>query len=157
MEIRNRCQKHRVGRNGQSGFWCGFCQQIVPLTAKGLEAWDERFAHIDTQHFSKGMTIDSWYPLDKDIPIGSILSSNNPSNDESPIVNEERSSSEDSSDECNQDDSPVSLDLEATQTQSSDISTPALALAGEDRSIRKAEKRVWFCVRVFVRVSRYTC
>ncbi|KAL8786431.1 MAG: hypothetical protein Q9195_008201 [Heterodermia aff. obscurata] len=73
--IREHCKKHRIGRNGQSGFWCGFCKKIVTLKHKGLEAWDERFNHIDQEHFKNGQTIvDHWYPLDKDIPIGSLPS-----------------------------------------------------------------------------------
>ena len=72
--IREHCKKHRIGRNGQSGFWCGFCKKIVTLKHKGLEAWDERFDHIDKEHFKRGERIDDWYPLDKDIPIGSLPS-----------------------------------------------------------------------------------
>jgi len=57
-----------VGTNGQKAFWCGFCQKIVPLQKRGLEAWDERFTHIDVQHFKKGETVDNWFPIDRDIP-----------------------------------------------------------------------------------------
>lgn len=141
-EIRQRSQKHRVGRNGQSGFWCGFCQQIIPLTSKGLEAWDERFDHIDSQHFSKEMTIDSWYPLDKDIPIGDMLPSNSLDNNASPLVNGDRSSSEDSSEEGNQDYSSVSADGEAMEIQPPDIGKPVLMPAAGERSNRKS---VWYC------------
>lgn len=141
-EIRNRSQKYRVGRNGQSGFWCGFCRRIVPLTSKGLKAWDERFDHIDTQHFSKEMTIDSWYPLDKDIPLGDMLPSNGLDNDASPLVNGDRSSSEDSSEEGNQDNSPVSADGEVVEIQPSGIGRPALTPATGERSIKKP---VWYC------------
>ena len=74
--IREECKRRRIGRNGQSGFWCGFCKQIVKLEKRGLEAWDERFNHIDDMHFKNGQSSDDWYPLDKDIPKGLLKSEN---------------------------------------------------------------------------------
>lgn len=68
--IREQLKRHQIGRNGQTGFWCGFCQKIVKLTKQGLEAWDERFNHIDDNHFKKGCRIQQWYELDRDIPNG---------------------------------------------------------------------------------------
>lgn len=68
--IRTQTKSNRIGRNGQCGFWCGFCCEIVTLKKRGLEAWDERFSHIDDLHFKKGQTIDLWVPLDKEIPKG---------------------------------------------------------------------------------------
>lgn len=68
--IRAQTKSNRIGRNGQCGFWCGFCREIITLKKRGLEAWDERFSHIDDLHFKKGETIDSWLPLDKDVPKG---------------------------------------------------------------------------------------
>ena len=67
---KEQCKNRRVGRNGQRGFWCGFCQTIIKLDKRGLEAWDERFDHIDRQHFNKGQRVDEWFPMDKDIPKG---------------------------------------------------------------------------------------
>ncbi|KAL1867606.1 hypothetical protein Plec18167_008606 [Paecilomyces lecythidis] len=52
--------KNRLGRNGQSQFWCGFCSKIIPLKQQGLEAWNERFNHIDIEHFKRGQRIGSW-------------------------------------------------------------------------------------------------
>ncbi|KAF3058430.1 C2H2 type zinc finger domain protein [Daldinia childiae] len=40
----------RVGRNHETRFWCGFCQEIIEITKEGIEAWTERFNHID-DHF----------------------------------------------------------------------------------------------------------
>lgn len=40
----------RVGRNCEARFWCGFCQEIIEIKKKGIEAWTERFNHID-DHF----------------------------------------------------------------------------------------------------------
>lgn len=74
--IKAQSKRGRIGRNCQSGFWCGFCKKIVPLRTKGLDAWDERFNHIDDSHFKKGERIDQWYPLDKDIPKGLLRSEN---------------------------------------------------------------------------------
>ncbi|KAI3326213.1 hypothetical protein HD806DRAFT_552516 [Xylariaceae sp. AK1471] len=44
-------EKCRVGRNCEARFWCGFCQKIVEIKQKGVQAWAERFDHID-EHFS---------------------------------------------------------------------------------------------------------
>ncbi|KAL1965978.1 hypothetical protein VTN77DRAFT_4918 [Rasamsonia byssochlamydoides] len=54
--------KNRIGRNGQNQFWCGFCRKIIPLTTKGLDAWNERFDHIDMKHFKQGQRIGDWLP-----------------------------------------------------------------------------------------------
>ena len=70
--IREQCRKRRIGRNWQNGFWCGFCKAIVKLSTRGLEAWDERFNHIDDCHFKQGQNIDDWYPMDKDVPKGKL-------------------------------------------------------------------------------------
>jgi len=74
--IREQCKKARIGRNGQCGFWCGFCKAIVKLETRGLDAWDERFNHIDEKHFKLGERIESWYPPDKDIPKGQLRNEN---------------------------------------------------------------------------------
>ncbi|KAL8690297.1 MAG: hypothetical protein Q9224_004438 [Gallowayella concinna] len=68
--IQDQCKVRRIGRNGQGRFWCGFCQQIVELKKKGLEAWEERFGHIDDLHYKKGQTIFDWVPLDGHVPKG---------------------------------------------------------------------------------------
>ncbi|KAL8860144.1 MAG: hypothetical protein Q9178_003408 [Gyalolechia marmorata] len=62
--IQEQCTLYRIGRNGQGKFWCGFCQKIIELKRKGLEAWEERFGHIDNLHYKKGQTIYDWVPLD---------------------------------------------------------------------------------------------
>jgi len=73
--IQERCKKSRIGRNGQGGFWCGFCKEIVKLEKRGSEAWDERFNHIDG-HFKEEFSIANWYPVDKDVPKGLLKASN---------------------------------------------------------------------------------
>ncbi|PWY71455.1 hypothetical protein BO70DRAFT_321257 [Aspergillus heteromorphus CBS 117.55] len=59
-EVRTALCKNRIGRNGQSQFWCGFCRDIVPLQSQGLAARNERFNHIDVEHFKKGERIGDW-------------------------------------------------------------------------------------------------
>ncbi|KAF9894221.1 hypothetical protein FE257_007723 [Aspergillus nanangensis] len=59
-DVRGALFKNRIGRNGQQQFWCGFCQAIVPLKNQGIEAWNERFNHIDAEHFKKGERIGNW-------------------------------------------------------------------------------------------------
>ena len=66
--IKDQCKKRRVGRNGQCGFWCGFCQTVVRLEKLGIEAWDERFNHIDDEHFKKGERVEDWVPLEGEVP-----------------------------------------------------------------------------------------
>ncbi|KAL9011286.1 MAG: hypothetical protein Q9173_003859 [Seirophora scorigena] len=69
-QIRDQSKSCRIGRNGQSTFWCGFCRKIVELKMEGLDAWEERFSHIDNLHYKVGQTICDWVPLDSDIPKG---------------------------------------------------------------------------------------
>lgn len=40
----------RIGRNCQKRFWYGFRRVLVDLKSKGVDAWTERFDHIDN-HF----------------------------------------------------------------------------------------------------------
>lgn len=69
--IEQKWEDCRVGRNCETRFWCGFCKKIVEIKEKGLEAWTERFNHID-DHFSgrvgEKMMIDQWKSVDPDLP-----------------------------------------------------------------------------------------
>lgn len=58
--VRIAIANNRVGENGQSRFWCGFCKEIIPLRSQGREAWNERFDHIDFEHFRRGQRIGDW-------------------------------------------------------------------------------------------------
>jgi hypothetical protein len=64
----------RIGRNCQSRFWCGFCNKLVELKKRGVEAWTERFDHIDDhfmgRHGLPKQSIRDWIPMDSDKPKG---------------------------------------------------------------------------------------
>ncbi|KAL8764282.1 MAG: hypothetical protein Q9194_007124 [Teloschistes cf. exilis] len=70
--VREQSKSCRIGRNGQKGFWCGFCKNIVKLEKKGLAAWEERFDHIDDMHYKKGQSMDDWVQLDSDLTNGAM-------------------------------------------------------------------------------------
>ncbi|KAI0896758.1 hypothetical protein F4806DRAFT_496062 [Annulohypoxylon nitens] len=48
--LETKTEKCRVGRNSEVRFWCGFCREIIEVKKDGIEAWTERFNHID-DHF----------------------------------------------------------------------------------------------------------
>jgi hypothetical protein len=50
----------KIGANGQTRFWCGFCCTTVDLKEKRDKAWDERFNHID-EHFKNGHNVKDWW------------------------------------------------------------------------------------------------
>lgn len=146
-EIRKQSQNNRIGRNGQSGFWCGFCRRIVTLEGRGLEAWDQRFNHIDREHFNAGLTIDKWVPLDKDVPI-EMLPSDSINADPSSAADKDESEDEDSSDSGDQDGSPVSQEEDGPQIlHSRPVKRTQDSLGDPERSNkRQAFKYSWFCV-----------
>lgn len=49
-----------VGRNHQSRFWCGFCGDVVRLDNQGVQAWDERFNHIDKHFMKERRRVEEW-------------------------------------------------------------------------------------------------
>ncbi|PGH10782.1 hypothetical protein AJ79_05255 [Helicocarpus griseus UAMH5409] len=59
-EARVTVKENKIGRNGQFKFWCGFCRKLISLRKEGLDAWDERFDHIDNEHFKKKQPIADW-------------------------------------------------------------------------------------------------
>ncbi|KAB8267735.1 hypothetical protein BDV30DRAFT_219477 [Aspergillus minisclerotigenes] len=59
-EVQAALSKNSIGPHGQSQFWCGFCRDIIPLKGQGLAAWNERFNHIDSEHFKNGERIEDW-------------------------------------------------------------------------------------------------
>ncbi|KAL2854307.1 hypothetical protein BJY01DRAFT_44780 [Aspergillus pseudoustus] len=53
--------KNRIGWGGEPQFWCGFCRDIIHVQGEGLAAWNQRFNHIDIEHYKKGERIDDWF------------------------------------------------------------------------------------------------
>ncbi|KAI2473260.1 hypothetical protein F4781DRAFT_227963 [Annulohypoxylon bovei var. microspora] len=45
-----KAERCRVGRNSEVRFWCGFCRGIIEVKKDGIEAWTERFNHIDDHY-----------------------------------------------------------------------------------------------------------
>jgi hypothetical protein len=72
--VKTRLHACRIGRNSQERFWCGFCKKLVELKKKGLEAWAERFDHIDDHFMGRrnfpAQSIQDWIPVDSDKAIG---------------------------------------------------------------------------------------
>lgn len=55
--------RNRIGRQGQSQYWCGFCRKIIPVQSTGKERQNERFDHIDFQHLKYAQRVDDWLPV----------------------------------------------------------------------------------------------
>lgn len=140
--IRGQTKQHRIGRNGQSGFWCGFCQKIVNLKNRGLEAWDERFNHIDDWHFKKGQRIDEWYPLDKDVPKGLLNIDEGVVKGAQSVPEESESTGESSDDSAQRTEGNSPTETPSPHTgQNGSGSDPS-------SKVTKKEKRQWYCVRI---------
>lgn len=50
----------RLDLTDQPHFWCGFCSRVISLRNHGPAALDERFNHIDIEHFKKGERGQDW-------------------------------------------------------------------------------------------------
>lgn len=74
--IKEKVESCRIGRNCQARFWCGFCLTTVTLKKKGLEAWTERFDHIDDHFMGRNgreeKNIRDWIYMNSDQPRGDI-------------------------------------------------------------------------------------
>ncbi|KAH8596292.1 hypothetical protein B0O99DRAFT_651526 [Bisporella sp. PMI_857] len=74
--VKQKVEACRIGRNCQARFWCGFCTNLVDLTKKGIDAWTERFDHIDDHFMGRGalekQSIRDWVPVDSDKPKGDL-------------------------------------------------------------------------------------
>ncbi|KAL1635534.1 hypothetical protein SLS56_001585 [Neofusicoccum ribis] len=71
VHIDTELRTRRIGRNGQSRFWCGFCQRIIELKTRFVEAWEERFNHID-EHFKLKRPITEWLDIEANKPKGEV-------------------------------------------------------------------------------------
>jgi hypothetical protein len=109
--IKEQSRQRLIGRNNQSNFWCGFCKEIIKLKKRGLDAWDERFNHIDDNHFKRGQSIEDWYPLDKDLPKGKLKSratAEDDAADVDPDANIDSDVEQDATEESEHEEYPVS-------------------------------------------------
>lgn len=57
-DVQSRTESCRIGRQGDSRFWCGFCAQVVEIDTVDQDAgrgncWSRRFDHIDSHLFGK--------------------------------------------------------------------------------------------------------
>ncbi|EEP76650.1 predicted protein [Uncinocarpus reesii 1704] len=88
--IRTCLRINKIGRNGQGQFWCGFCRKLVQLKSEGLDAFQDRFNHIDAEHFKKGQNIEDWLP-----PSGHLTKGEQKLKDSSSIMDRTSESSSD--------------------------------------------------------------
>jgi hypothetical protein len=67
-DVSAKTQACHIGRNCQSRFWCGFCVKLIDLKKKSVEAWAERFDHIDDHFMGRHgliqQSIQDWVPVD---------------------------------------------------------------------------------------------
>lgn len=86
-EALERC---RFGRTCDTRFWCGFCVSLIETTkkgnnAKGNNAWNERFDHIDAHYSGRDNTvkrdISEWKNVDTDLPDMDLTASADDSSD----------------------------------------------------------------------------
>jgi hypothetical protein len=72
--VKSKLDLCRIGRNCQARFWCGFCTSLVDLTKKGVDAWTERFNHIDNHFMGRAglskQSIQNWIEIDGNKPKG---------------------------------------------------------------------------------------
>ena len=61
--INKMCEKQRIGAKGQVRFWCGFCNEIIPLKMIGVDGAGERYNHIDYHVSKEHRNANSWKPL----------------------------------------------------------------------------------------------
>ncbi len=96
--LKTKLEDCRIGRNCQARFWCGFCTELIVLKKKGLEAWAERFDHIDDHFMGRKpfpkQSIQDWVPVDSDKPRGNIESPH--SMDGSSVIESQASHPQDS-------------------------------------------------------------
>lgn len=120
------------------------------MNKQGLEAWDERFNHIDDNHFKKGCRIEQWYELDRDIPNG-LLRNGHILDSGFPSVDPDTSNSDES------DDSGLGNSSGNTQVHSPDAfpaehSAPTRTEQhGDDKGSGGGSSRgsAWFCVSTY--------
>jgi hypothetical protein len=65
--IKKKVDNCYMAKNCQIRFWCRFCNKLIDLK-KGMDAWRERFDHIDDHFMGRGcfkkQSILDWTPVD---------------------------------------------------------------------------------------------
>ncbi|KAJ5166569.1 uncharacterized protein N7482_005350 [Penicillium canariense] len=69
--VKTAVHNSRLDLADQPHFWCGFCTRNVSLGNCGAAALDERFNHIDVEHFKKGERGEGLDAGDNAFPSGS--------------------------------------------------------------------------------------
>jgi hypothetical protein len=66
--VEKELSERRIGRDGDSSFWCGFCVEIISISSRDVHARTERFNHIDEHFCGKNQdgkrTIAEWKHID---------------------------------------------------------------------------------------------
>ena len=144
-KVSEKCKEQRVGRNGQKAFWCGFCQAIVPLQERGLKAWDERFTHIDEKHFKNGENVDSWFPMDKDIPKSALAEEKKEDSDEEKNESDEENwSDKEDEDEPRHQTSPTTEPVPVIVDDDQRLPEPSMEPQSGPSPLQPG--KIWYCV-----------
>lgn len=153
IDVKTKLETCRMGRNCQARFWCGFCTKLIDLSKKGLDAWNERFDHID-DHFSgknghQEQDIQDWIPLNSNEQQGDV---EDLSLDKASPADSESSSSGSSSEN-----SSPAVGSSAGETRLEGSLSRKRASSSDDDGIRapKRTKTVIFCVSIFALTSTF--
>ncbi|KAF7594265.1 hypothetical protein BBP40_009817 [Aspergillus hancockii] len=130
-EVQAALSKNHIGRDGQSQFWCGFCRDIIPLTGQGLAAWNERFNHIDTEHFKNGERIGDWL-----LPSGHLTKSREREEGKVPVGTNAEGDGQPITDDISDDDSASSI-YESESENLRDETVMAGQAQAQDLSLRR--------------------
>ena len=139
--VREQCRKRRIGRNWQNGFWCGFCKDIIKLQTRGLEAWDERFNHIDDMHFKQGKNIEDWYPMDKDLPKGKLRLEDSQDGKTSNVLENDSES-----DESELDDLSIAIRPPGGSAEDCELGRIAKSVHMRSPTPEPRDPTTWYCV-----------
>lgn len=153
--VKEQCKKRRIGRNGQCGFWCGFCQTVVRLEKQGIEAWDERFNHIDDEHFKKGNRVEYWVPLEGEVPRGVLeMAEMGDPGKEAREAEDNGSDEEDSGPDAEGEGGDlfvleaVGLEEETAKAKVSATTRQRCLSNVDGLRARRKVKKLWYCVRI---------
>ena len=128
-----RLDASHVGPNNQQGFWCGFCCRVIKLRKPlGVEAYDERFTHIDSHFIKENKSVEHWIDVEKHC-----------------TKSEMRMQAE----KDRQEEEKMAMGLKASGTSGpAKRKRASVAESGEDAGPRKRRidngLRVWICVRL---------